>query len=172
MTYSAQIYASTTVTTISNTTSSTNFVSTTLAGNTLGTLGQSLRITVYGTYLNNSGSSEALTTKLVYGGTTLLNAGSTAVPTGGIANSFTETFLLSNASGTANNQIGSYQIIANGISNQKQFQLSSVDSTQSQSLQIGLGLAIASTTVTATVNSVNIMLDGATTTVVSGINYQ
>jgi hypothetical protein len=171
-TYSSQVYASTTVTSITGTTSTINYVSTTLPANILGTVGQSMRITVYGMYLNNSGASLALTSKVVYGGQTLLNAGSTAVPTGGIANDFIETFWLSNASGTANNQIGGYQIIANGISNQKQFQASTVDSTQPQSLQFSLGLASTSATVSASINSVSIMLDGATTTVVTGITPQ
>jgi hypothetical protein len=173
LTYSAQIFATTTVTTITNTTSPTAVVSTTIPGNTLGNAGQVLRVQINGTYLNTSSTAQNLIAGVYFGGVEI--AGNTtiaAITTSTTPQAFTETFQMSNASGTTNNQISNLVTMWGTTTGNRTGNLSTVDSTQPQSFQVKWNPSAASTLNTVTVNSVSIMLDGATTTVVTGMTYR
>lgn len=173
ITYSAGIDSTTTVITSTNTSTAATFYTYSLPGNTLG-IGKTLRITAQGTMLFAGPSNTAFTANLMYNGTTVLSVTSAAIATSTSNGQWGFTVTLSNASGTTNNQLGtlvgsitsgggaaSSALIRNGTS--------SVDSTAAAAVVLQFKMSNTNTSTSVYSANTTTMLDGATTTIMTGI---
>lgn len=170
--YSKQLDSTSTTQVVTNTSTITQVYSFSVPGNTLGTSGAVIRLKAFGTLKDSSSTGTVtLTWTLKYGGSTCAAVGSSAVSTSTNTGGWGIDANISNASGTANNQICDlFATIKGGGTNTLNAGSAipiTVDSTAAQNLTLSLTTSVADTLINATMNSLQLMMDGATTTIVT-----
>ncbi len=172
VTYAEQLNATTTVVNVQGTAASTSVYKYTVPGNTLGTAGGFIQVTMFGTL--KVPTTHGIGWLMYYGGQLVASSTSANITASANPAGWTAQFNLSNASGTTNNQIGNYiATIGTASSTAVGTTLQaggvvSIDSTSNQTLEIDVRLSSA-TAESSTVNSVQTEYYGATTTVVSNV---
>jgi hypothetical protein len=151
-----------TATTVSNTAAETSVYGYSVPGGTLST-NHALRLTLIGTMLNNTGSLQAVTIKLYYGGNLILNSTGMDAATSSNGRSITAQFFLSALNAT-NAQVAQGRVMLSGASGNSTTMLGegtvvngtntsiAIDSTSSQTLEVKVTLGSASASLTYTLH--------------------
>jgi len=174
MTYDKTFDSTSAVTSFTQSTADNALYSVTIPSSTLSN-STALQVHVEGTYLNNTLTAGGFTLGLKYGTVQLFKRTlSGALPSSSVPYDWSATFYLQNASGTTNAQLGSMvsSIAGAGTASVLYNGTSSIDSTASQSLVITGTMNQNTSTMIETANYAYTILVGATTTVVTGINYK
>ena len=162
---------------VSSTNTLTGLYTYTVPANTLGTSGNVIEIDASGQFLFAAAASPTFKVALMFGAQTVVSANIAAVTSSSAPGVWHDTFTLSNASGTSNNQIGSEILGAtNGKGTNSSAILavgtSTIDTTQNASITLEYAPGTSSASNIIWINNVSVSMRGATTTVVTGITYK